>query len=58
MGIAKEQGEDNDCDAAILAARNEGVTDGQIQALPDAERGQFNRGASATGQDGRPSVRL
>ena len=56
MGIAKGKGEDNDyLDAAILSARNEGITDGQIQeALPDAERERFNSGASAGGQDGRP----
>ena len=55
MGIAKGKGEDNDyLDAAILSAKDEGVTDGQIQeALPDAERERLFGGASATGQDGR-----
>ena len=56
MGIAKGKGEDNDyLDAAILSARNEGISDGQIQeALPDAERERLFGGTSARGQDGRP----
>ena len=54
MGVAPGKGEDNDyLDAAIIAAKKEGVNDDQIkEALPDTERERLFGGADSQGADG------
>ena len=54
MGVAPGKGEDNDyLDAAIIAAKKEGVNDEQIkEALPDTERERLFGGADSQGADG------
>ena len=54
LGVKPGRGEDNDyLDAATILAKNEGISDDQIQeALPDSERVGFDPQPSAGGQDG------
>ncbi len=55
LGIQKGQGEDNDyLDAAKLVAKQEGLTDGQIEeTLANTDGSGISTGSGTIGQDGR-----